>query len=398
MHTKLSTDFDGDAEALEAEAILRRCVHCGFCNATCPTYQLIGDELDGPRGRIYLIKQMLESGQITQKTQHHLDRCLSCRSCETTCPSGVEYGRLADIGRHLIDQKIKRPFAQRHLRRTLLAWLPYPNRFSLLIRAVRWVQPLLPSYLKKKIPGFQPDIPWPTPQHSRKVVLLDGCVQESLAPAINASTARVLDRLGIRAIRAMSAGCCGALNYHNGDQYGGLDFARRMVDACWPHVESGIEAIAITASGCGTMLKDYGKLLRDDPTYAEKAGRISALCKDISEIIMAEDLSQLQVTPGKIAFQSPCSLQHGQKLDGAVESILIKLGFILTPVKDGHLCCGSAGAYSILQPEIADQLRTHKLGHLMQLQPDLIATANIGCLLHLQEKSSIPVVHWVQLL
>lgn len=398
MHSQFSAEFDNTPEIEEAQAILRRCVHCGFCNATCPTYQLKGDELDGPRGRIYLIKQMLEGDAVTQLTQHHLDRCLSCRSCETTCPSGVEYGRLADIGRHLIEQKVPRPFVQRLSRRTLLWWLPYQHRFSRLMQAAQWIRPFLPAHLKQKIPSTQSNRQWPKPRHARKILLLDGCVQQALAPSINASTALVLDQLGISAIRQPDAGCCGALNYHLSDQVGGLDFMRRLIDSCWPHIESGVEAIIMTASGCGAMLKDYGRLLRNDPVYAEKAERFSSLCKDLSEILVKEDLTRLRIRPRKIAFQSPCSLQHGQKLNGVVETLLTGLGFDLIYVDEAHFCCGSAGTYSIFQAEIADRLRIRKLSSLQKENPELIATANIGCLLHLQEKSEIPVIHWIELL
>jgi glycolate oxidase iron-sulfur subunit len=398
MYSQFSTDFNDTSEAKEAQDILRRCVHCGFCNATCPTYQLKGDELDGPRGRIYLIKQMFEGNQVTQQTQLHLDRCLSCRSCETTCPSGVEFGRLIDIGRHHIKPKVSRPWTQRLFHRLLLWWLPYPKRFSVLVKLSRLLRPLLLSHLKQKIPVRQLDSPWPESNHPRKVLLLDGCVQQTLAPNINASAARVLDQLGISAIRLPNAGCCGALDYHLSDQSGGLDKMRRMIDACWPQIESGIEAIVITASGCGSILKDYEKLLSGDPSYANKAERFSALCKDISEVLGNEDLSKLTIIRRKIAFQSPCSLQHAQGLNGISETLLTTLGFELTPVQDAHLCCGSAGTYSLLQPEIADQLRSRKLHNLQQGQPELIATANIGCLLHLQEKSDIPVIHWIELL
>ena len=398
MFSQFSADFNDSAEAKEAQDILRRCVHCGFCNATCPTYQLNGDELDGPRGRIYLIKQMFEGNAVTQQTQLHLDRCLSCRSCETTCPSGVEFGRLVDIGRQVIDQKVSRTLPQRIIRHLLLLWLPYPNRFSLLVKLTSWVRLLLPNKYKGKVPVRQPDSQWPEPRHARKILLLDGCVQQTLAPAINASTARVLNQLGISAIRLPNAGCCGALNYHLSDQNGGLDKMRQLIDTCWPQIESGVDVIVMTASGCGAMLKDYGKLLRDDPAYTNKAERFSVLCKDISEVLSNEDLNQLKIAPRKIAFQSPCSLQHAQQLNGLTESLLTRLGFDLTPVNDAHLCCGSAGTYSLLQPKIADQLRTRKLTDLQQNQPELIATANIGCLLHLQEKSKVPVVHWIELL
>jgi len=398
MYSQFNAAFNDSSDAKEAQDILRRCVQCGFCNATCPTYQLKGDELDGPRGRIYLIKQIFETDVVTEQTQRHLDRCLSCRSCETTCPSGVEFGRLADIGRHLTDQKVPRSWRQRLFRRVLMWWLPYPKRFKRLIQLARVLRPILPVQLKNKIPLSQHDNQWPKSRYTRKVLLLDGCVQQTLAPKINASTARVLEQLGISAIRLPNAGCCGAMNYHLSNQSGGLDKMRRIIDACWPSVESGVEAIIMTASGCGAMMKDYGKLLNDDPAYANKAERISALCKDISEALSSEDLSKLTITPSKIAFQSPCSLQHAQGLNGVTETLLTKLGFTLTPVHDAHLCCGSAGTYSLLQPEIAGQLRSRKLDNLKQGQPEFIATANIGCLLHLQEKSNISVIHWIELL
>ena len=398
MHSQFSAEFDKNPESEEAQAILRRCVHCGFCNATCPTYQLTGDELDSPRGRIYLIKQILEGDAVTQKTQHHLDRCLTCLSCETTCPSGVEYGRLADIGRYIVDQKVSRSLVQTLKRRILLWWLPYPYRFSMLMQAVRGVRPFLPSHLKQKIPDSRLDLSGPELHHSRKILLLDGCVQQTLAPRINASTVDVLDQLGISSIREPKAACCGALNYHLSDQDGGLDKMRLLIDSCWTHIESGIEAILMTASGCGVMLKDYGNLLKHDSVYAEKAERFSSLCKDISEFLVNEDLSLLRIEPKKIAFQSPCSLQHGQKLNDVVEQLLTKLGFDLAYVDEAHFCCGSAGAYSLLQAEIADELRTRKLANLQKHRPELIATANIGCLLHLQEKSDIPVMHWIELL
>lgn len=398
MYSRFSTEFNDRPEIQEAHAIIRRCVHCGFCNATCPTYELTGDELDGPRGRIYLIKQMLEGEAVTQLTQHHLDRCLSCRSCETTCPSGVEYGRLADIGRHIVDQKVSRSFVQKLTRRLLLWWLPYPHRFSMLMQAARGIRSFLPAHLKQKIPDSPLNSGWPECRHSRKILLLDGCVQQTLASGINVSAVNVLDRLGISTVREPNAACCGALNYHLSDQNGGLDKMRRLIDACWPHIESGVEAILMTASGCGVMLKDYRNLLKHDSAYAGKAERFSSLCKDISEVLVNEDLSSLQIEPKKIAFQSPCSLQHGQKLNDIVERLLTKLGFELTYVDEAHFCCGSAGAYSLLQPDIADGLRTRKLANLQKQSPELIATANIGCLLHLQEKSEIPIIHWIELL
>ncbi len=398
MHSNFSPEFNNDSEYKEAQDILRRCVHCGFCNATCPTYQLTGDELDGPRGRIYLIKQLFESGQVSRKTQHHLDRCLTCRSCESTCPSGVAYGRLADIGRQLTEQKAGRSGIQRVLRRIVLWWLPYPKRLIPLIRLFQRIRPLFPRALKKKIPLSRPDVHWPEARHRRKVLLVEGCVQKSLAPRVNVSAARVLDRLGISVVRLAGADCCGALNYHLSDQKAGLDFMRSVIDACWPHIESGVDAVTMTATGCVAMLKDYGVILRGDIVYAAKAERFAALCADLSELLTGLELAELQITPRTIAFHSPCTLQHAQQLSGVTETLLSGLGFGLTPVQDAHICCGSAGAYSIFQPELADRLRTRKLRNLTHGCPELIATANIGCLLHLQEKADIPVVHWIELL
>jgi glycolate oxidase iron-sulfur subunit len=398
MQNSLINTYISASDAKEADDILRRCVHCGFCNAVCPTYQLQGDERDGPRGRIYLLKQLFAGEAVTEKTQFHLDRCLTCKSCETTCPSGVDYGRLADMGRNIIEQQGHRPWPQRLLRQALMQSVPYPQRLKSLLRVAYWLRPLLPLSLKSKLPVQQPCPVWPVQRHSRKVVLLEGCVQRGIAAHIDALTAGILDQLGISTFRQPNAGCCGAVNYHLSDHSGGLDFMRKMIDASWPAIEAGVEAIIMTASGCGIMLKDYGHLLRDDPNYAEKSARFSALCRDISEVLRAEDLSVLKPTPRKLAFQSPCTLQHGLQLNGVVEAILQSLGFELTPVVDGHLCCGSAGTYSILQAELAGQLRTNKLQHLQHSQPDVIATANIGCLLHLQAKADVHVLHWIELL
>ena len=382
----------------EAAAILRRCVHCGFCNAVCPTYQLLGDERDGPRGRIYLLKQLLEGAAATEQTQFHLDRCLSCKSCSSTCPSGVDYGRLADIGRHQLERQVRRPWPQRLLRQALLSFLPYPQRLTPFFKLGYGLGPLLPLKLKAKLPAQQPCPTWPTVRHARKILLLEGCVQRGLTPHIDALAAQVLDHVGISAIRQPNAGCCGAINYHLNDPTRGLDFMRRMIDSCWPNIANGIEAIVMTASGCGAQLKEYGHILRTDPDYAEKAAHFSSLCRDLSEILRHEDLQKIRATPQKIAFQSPCSLQHGQQLHGVVEALLQQLGFELLTVADSHLCCGSAGTYSLLQPELSEQLRHNKLQHLQKNHPEKIATANLGCLLHLQGQSSPPIVHWVELL
>jgi glycolate oxidase iron-sulfur subunit len=401
MQTALADFIRGTTVGQTADAILRTCVHCGFCNATCPTYQLLGDELDGPRGRIYLIKQMLEGHVVGTRTLSHLDRCLTCRNCETTCPSGVRYGALLEIGRDLAEQRIGRSWPQRAVRWLIRAVLPYPQRFASLLRLGQWVRPLLPPALKRKIPRREYPAPWPSAHHARRMLVLDGCVQPAIAPAINVAAARVLDRLGISLIRAADAGCCGAACHHTSGVQDGLAQARCNIDAWWPYIEAGSEAIVMTASGCGVHVKDYGHLLRDDPAYSSKAKRVSALTKDISEILTKEDLSVLRRTPrspGKIAFQSSCTLQHGQKLGGVVEKILRDLGFELTTVFQAHLCCGSAGTYSILQPKLSRQLRDRKLTTLLSGSPDLIVTANIGCLAHLAAGTTVPVRHWVELL
>lgn len=396
MQTQLADFIKDTAEGQEAEQILRSCVHCGFCTATCPTYQLLGDELDSPRGRIYLIKQMLEGQEVTAKTQHHLDRCLTCRSCETTCPSGVNYHRLADIGRHIVAQKVSRPLPQRVIRWGLRTVLPYRQRFTPLLRMGQSVRALMPASIKATVPQRQKSGTWPTAQHSRQMLVLDGCVQPAIAPNINAATARVLDKLGVSLVPV--AGCCGAVSYHLDAHEEGLDFMRRVIDACWPHVEQGVEAIISTASGCGTLVKEYGHLLRDDAEYADKAAKVSALSRDISEILRAQDLTPLRLkTPQKLAFHAPCTLQHGQQLPGVTEALLRQLGFELSLVKDAHLCCGSAGTYSILQPKLAQQLKENKLKALQTDKPDMIATANIGCLTHLQSGASVPVKHWIEI-
>lgn len=398
MQTNLADFIKNTPEGQEADAILRACVHCGFCTATCPTYQLLGDELDGPRGRIYLIKQVLEGQPATERAQRHLDRCLTCRACETTCPSGVRYGRLADIGRGIMEEQVARSFPERLKRRLLRAVLPYPGRFGPLVRLAQGLRPYLPKVLGNQIPLRRSAVEWPAPTHPRRMLVLDGCVQPSLAPDINGVAAKILDRLGISLIRAEGSGCCGALSHHLAAHREGLNFMRRNIDAWWPHIEQGIEAIVMTASGCGVQVKEYGLLLQHDRAYAEKAARVSALTKDIGEILLQEDLGAVKAPPQKIAFHSPCTLQHGQKLDGRVENLLARLGFDLTPVADAHLCCGSAGTYSLLQKKLSSQLLSGKIKALEAGGPDLIATANIGCLLHLQSATALPVRHWIELL
>ncbi len=405
MQTQLADFIRGTPEGREAEAILRKCVHCGFCTATCPTYQLLGDELDSPRGRIYLIKQALEGAPITQRTRVHLDRCLTCRSCETTCPSGVQYGRLADIGRSLVESRTTRGLWDRCKRAALGFVLPRTAWFGALLRLGQLFRPVLPQSLRAKVPArSEPAGAWPAPRHGRRMLVLAGCVQPALAPAINAAAARVLDRLGISLVEARGAGCCGALRFHLNDQKAGMNDMRALIDAWWPWTEQGnLEAIVMTASGCGVMVEEYGRLFANDPDDRHRAARISLLGRDLSEVIAAEApaLEKL-LAPGprraRVAFQSPCSLQHGQQIRGIVEELLAKAGYELTPVADAHLCCGSAGTYSILQPELSMQLRARKIAAIGAGNPQTIATANIGCLAHLQAATATPVRHWIELL
>ena len=402
MQTELAPEFQGTADGLEAEAILRKCVHCGFCTATCPTYQLLGDELDGPRGRIYLIKQVLEGKEPTRSTQLHLDRCLTCRNCETTCPSGVQYGHLVDIGRKIVDEKVPRPPVESATRWLLKEALPSPL-FGPAMKLGQSVRGLLPEKLRAKVPARQDAGAWPTRSHARKVLMLAGCVQPSMMPNINSATARVLDAAGIETLIAPEAGCCGAVKFHLNDHEGGKAHMRANIDAWWPLVErDGVEAIVMNASGCGVTVREYGHLLRDEPAYALKAARISALTRDLSELLpelvpVLKD--RVKASPGVVAYHPPCTLQHGQKLRNGVEVNLRALGFDVQVARnEAHLCCGSAGTYSVLQPELAYPLRDRKLGHLNQLQPSTIVSANIGCITHLQSGSATPVRHWVELL
>ncbi|MCW8885464.1 MAG: glycolate oxidase subunit GlcF [Motiliproteus sp.] len=400
MQTNIDQRYQKTSEGQEADAILRSCVHCGFCTATCPTYQELGDERDGPRGRIYLIKQFLEGGEVTENTRLHLDRCLGCRSCETTCPSGVKYGRLLDIGRGLMEQQMPRPLVMRIKRWLLRMVLPYRSRFSMLLRTGQLVRPLLPQSLRAKIPENHPQSLWPKNSHPRVMLALAGCVQSATSPNTNAATARVLDRLGITLVEVPEAGCCGAVSYHLGAHQEGLAFMRRNIDAWWPAIEAGAEAIVMTASGCGGTVQEYGDLLRDDPAYSEKARRVSELAVDLGAVLLKEDLSKL--TPasrtGKVAVHCPCSQQHALKQGGVVEQVLQCVGIDLARTTDQHLCCGSAGTYSLLQPELSQKLLENKLQALNGDNPDQIVTANIGCQLHLASQSKIPVQHWIELL
>ena len=403
MQTNLAPEYQNTADGKAAEAILRKCVHCGFCTATCPTYQLLGDELDGPRGRIYLMKQVLEGETPTRKTQLHLDRCLTCRNCESTCPSGVDYGHLIDIGRKLVDAKVPRAASENALRWALKEGMNSPL-FAPAMKMGQMVRGLMPASLKNKVPEKQNAGIWPSRTHARKVLLLKGCVQPAMMPNIDAATARVLDAAGIQSVFANKAGCCGAVKFHLNDQEGGMAQMRANIDAWWPHLEgpNAVEAILMNASGCGVMVKDYGHVLRDDPVYAAKAKRISALTKDLSELLPELTVSlQGKIKTGgqPIAFHPPCTLQHGQQLKGGVETHLAQLGFDVKPIlNEPHLCCGSAGTYSVLQPDIAYQLRDRKLGALNDTQAKVILSANIGCITHLQSGTTTPVKHWVELL
>ncbi len=402
METHLADFIRDTADGREAEAILRSCVHCGFCTATCPTYQLLGDELDGPRGRIYLIKQMLEGAPVTAKTQLHLDRCLTCRSCETTCPSGVHYSRLLDIGRAVVAARVPRSGVDAVMRAALSEALPRRGVFGTALQAARWMRPLLPEALRSRIPTARPAGPWPRRRHDRVMVALAGCVQPGLAPDINAAAARVLDRLGIGLVEAAGAGCCGAVRFHLDDAGAAREEARRNIDAWWPHIERGAEALVMTASACAVSVRDYAHLLRDDRAYAARAGRVAGLARDISEVLAGERATLARLAadrgaaPARLAFHSPCTLQHGLKIRGVVEELLEAVGFRLTAVADAHLCCGSSGTYSLLQPEIANRLRQAKLAALGAGAPQAIATANIGCLQHLGAAASVPVRHWIE--
>ncbi|HEX7748399.1 MAG TPA: glycolate oxidase subunit GlcF [Bordetella sp.] len=400
MQTQLASWAQDTELGNEADAILRRCVHCGFCSATCPTYQILGDELDSPRGRIYLIKQMLEGAEPTAATQKHLDRCLTCRNCETTCPSGVQYGHLVDIGRQVVDERVSRPLGQQ-LRRFMLrkglnsSWFAPAMRLGQLLRGV------LPPAIRRKVParrsvGALPD----ASRHARQVLLLAGCVQPAMMPTIDAATIRVLDAIGIGARVASSGGCCGAINFHLDALDDALAQMRANVDAWWPLVERGeIEAIVMNASGCGAMVKEYAHHLRADPDYAERAARIVALVKDVAEIVApqaAELKTRMRSSDARTAFHPPCTLQHWQGLRPLSEKLLLDLGFAPRPFDETHLCCGSAGAYSVLEPDLSLSLRDRKLARIEAVQPDLIVSSNMGCIGHLQSGTQVPVRHWIE--
>jgi glycolate oxidase iron-sulfur subunit len=401
METRLADWIRDTPHGREADAILRSCVHCGFCNATCPTYQLLGDELDGPRGRIYQIKQVLEGATPTRSTQVHLDRCLTCLSCETTCPSGVHYGQLLEIGRHVVDARVARPWPERAARAALRAGLSRPALFGLALRIGRAVRPLLPAALRAKLLVARDPGRAPPRGQARRVLLLTSCTQQALLPAIDRATARVLAALGVEAGVEPRAGCCGAVRAHLGDPDGGLAAARRNVDAWSPHLDAGVEALVMTASGCGVRVKDYGRLLAADPAYALRARRVSERTFDLAEWLAPQlaALKPLAAAPAaveRVAFHAPCTLQHGQRIRGRAEAILEALGAELAPVKDAHLCCGSAGAYSLLEPGLSTALRERKLAGLTAASPATILSANVGCLAHLAAGSAVPVRHWIE--
>lgn len=400
MHVELHPEYAASEQGRQASTLISACVHCGFCLATCPTYLDTRDERDSPRGRIYLIKQLLETGQASEQTHRHLDSCLSCRSCETTCPSGVEYGQLLDIGRGLMEQKAPRPAARRGLRWLLRKGLSRPSLFAWSLRLGQLLRPLLPIKLRKQVPVRQPASKTALGAHHRRMLLLAGCVQQAATPGTNTAAQCVFDRLGISLQPVARAGCCGAVNYHLAAHEDGLDDMRRNIDAWWPQIEAGAEAIVSSATGCGSMLADYGRLLAGDPAYAARAQRVSELSKDIGEVLLQEDLGKLSAGKDKrkIAVQTPCSLQHGLKQPNLITNILQQAGFELAATQDDHLCCGSAGTYSILQAKMSRRLRDKKLKALGGDLPDLIATGNVGCQLHLQAAAHIPVVHWIELL
>ena len=402
METHLADWIKDTADGREAEAILRTCVHCGFCNATCPTYQLLGDELDGPRGRIYQIKQVLEGAQPSATTQLHLDRCLTCMNCETTCPSGVRYGRLVEIGRAVVEERNPRPPPQRLRRAALRLALTTRALFAPAVRLGRALHFALPSSLRRKLAPLRSGNFEPAVTRVRKVLLLKGCVQPALNPNIDAATTRVLDRLGIEALVAPASGCCGSIDLHMSAIARAQTRARQNITAWWPFVEAGAEAIVINASGCTVTVKDYAHLLRDDAAYADKAKRIADLTRDIAEFIppLLTDLAMASRTsvdaPQRVAFHPPCTLQHTQKIRGTVEAALRTLGAELVPVAEAHLCCGSAGTYSILQADLSQQLRSRKLDNLQRAKPEMILSSNIGCLTHLEGAAAVPVRHWIE--
>lgn len=397
MQTKIKTDFLQSEKGQLADKILRSCVHCGFCTATCPTYQILSDELDGPRGRIYQIKEMLEGAAVTKETLNHLDRCLTCRACETTCPSGVEYGHLLEIGRSEVEKRVKRSLFQRVLRKSLLLILPYPKRFSALLNLGQLFRPFLPSSIKSHVPKKVTLAELSLENHKRKFLILDGCVQPALSPEINHATQKVLNILDIELLSF--SGCCGAINQHLSDEDKALDIVKNNIDRLISNFEKGIEGIIMTASGCGAMFNDYPHLLRNDEQYKDKAKLVAKKTFDLTSVIDIEKLkTKITTRKSNIAVHTPCTLQHAQKLPSNIENIFSNCGYKLSPIKDKHLCCGSAGTYSITQPKLSNKLKEQRLTGLMAGNPELIVTANIGCLHHLDSGSSVPVRHWIEII
>ena len=400
MQTNLAKRFLQDPHAEAIDSILRKCVHCGFCNATCPTYQLLGDELDGPRGRIYQMKQFLEGEPANFEMLKHLDRCLTCRSCETTCPSGVRYSHLLEFSRNAIEREFPRPAWDRWRRRAVMRFINSGWPFAFAVGLGRMLRPLLPGRLGRAVPPRQKVVPRRRRAHARKVLMLGGCVQSVLTPNTNNCAVNLLDRCGIEVIESSEGFCCGAAALHTSDTELGLAQARDLIDAWWPHIESGAEAIVITATGCGVNVVDYGRLFADDPEYADKAARVTGLFRDLVDIVEAE-IDVLEPGDGggrRVAVHTPCSMQHGLGLVGRVERLLARRGYEICAVDDAHLCCGSAGTYSMLQPALSERLRHNKIRALTVDRPEVIATANVGCQVHLPEPGEPPVVHWIELL
>ncbi len=399
MQTQLQPEWLDTPDGQTADTILRNCVHCGFCLSACPTYGLLGDELDSPRGRIYLIKSLLEGNDVSHESLSHLDSCLTCRSCETTCPSGVEYGNLLDIGRHAMEQQVSRPLWQRLMRWGVRKSLTTPWFFNLVVSVMPFLRHSQALAYSVNELALQQQLADRADVLKSSVLLLKGCVQPALAPNINQASIKVLNKLGWHVIETVQSQCCGALNQHLSAHDEALAQVKANIDAWTPYLQQGVKAIISTASGCGVMLKDYGHLLRADADYAEKARAVSEASVDISEFLLTQDLSKFTHFDNQtITFHSPCTLQHGQKLQGVVEQALRKLGYRVNSVKDAHLCCGSAGTYSIFQPHIARQLRDNKLENLLEHKTHIIVTANIGCLMHLQKGTKVPVKHWIEIL
>lgn len=394
MRTIIRGPLAGTTGGAIAEQALKACVHCGMCNATCPTYQIRADELEGPRGRIYLMKQALEGEPVSRLTLDHLDSCLSCRACETTCPSGVAYHQLYDIAHPVIAEAVKWPAGERLFRFGIRQLTRSPILFRMALTLGGLVKPLLPPQLKARITPPPPPSPWPRTRQARRMSLLPGCVQSATAPHFNATAARVLDRAGISLVESRKAGCCGAVSFHLEAPEEARRAARRNIQA-WE--ADGTEAIVATSSGCASFIRDYPDLLRDDPAFAERARAVAARVRDPLQVL-AETPPVALRAPGapRIAVQEPCSLQHGLKLTGQIASLLRQLGYEPQPIADNHLCCGSAGAYSLTQPEMSARLRDNKLAALSATSPAAIYTANIGCWMHLAEATDIPVRHWIE--